>query len=64
MIEFNIEGNPFARFCAAPRDDFNNYPGFIEILAKAKPNQATLVPDSDSQLTSDHGFDLTGETTA
>ena len=64
IIEFNIEGNPFARFCAAPRDDFNNYPGFIEILAKAKPNQATLVPDSDSQLTSDHGFDLTGETTA
>ena len=46
------------------QDDFNNYPGFIEMLAKAKPDQATLVPDSDSQLTSDHGFDLTGETTA
>ena len=64
IIEFNIEGNPFAEFCAAPRDDFNNYPGFIEILAKAQPNQATLVPDSDSQLTSDHCFDLSGETTA
>lgn len=64
MIEFNIEGNPFAEFCAAPRDDFNDYPGFIEILAKAQPDQATLVPDSDSQLTSDHGFDLSGETTA
>ena len=64
IIEFNIEGNPFAEFCAAPRGDFNNYPGFIEILAKAQPNQATLVPDSDSQLTSDHGFDLTGETSA
>ncbi|MAV75172.1 MAG: pyridoxine 5'-phosphate synthase [Cellvibrionales bacterium] len=64
IIEFNIEGNPFAEFCTAPRDDFKNYPGFIEILAKAQPDQATLVPDSDSQLTSDHGFDLTGETTA
>ena len=64
IIEFNIEGNPFAEFCAAPRDDFNNYPGFMEILAKSQPDQATLVPDSDSQLTSDHGFDLSGQTTS
>lgn len=53
-IEFNIEGNPFA----GPRD--NGYPGFDALIAQAKPHQATLVPDSDQQLTSDHGFDLSG----
>lgn len=50
-IEFNIEGNP----CAAARD---TYPGFIALVVQAKPHQCTLVPDTDSQLTSDHGFDL------
>lgn len=63
-VEFNIEGNPFAEFCPTQRDDFNDYPGFMEILASAQPDQATLVPDSDSQLTSDHGFDLSGDTNA
>ena len=53
-IEFNIEGNPFA----GPRD--NGYPGFDALIEQAKPHQATLVPDSDQQLTSDHGFDLSG----
>ena len=53
-IEFNIEGNPFA----GPRD--NGYPGFDALIEQAKPQQATLVPDSDQQLTSDHGFDLSG----
>ena len=51
-LEFNIEGNPFAGSCG------NGYPGFIELVSKVQPNQATLVPDSDDQLTSDHGFDL------
>ena len=57
QTEFNIEGNPFAGPCPSPRDDFSDYPGFLEILAQARPEQATLVPDSDAQLTSDHGFD-------
>jgi pyridoxine 5-phosphate synthase len=56
-IEYNIEGNPFA----GPRDD--GYPGFDALVAAARPDQVTLVPDSDSQLTSDHGWDLTGDTT-
>ncbi|MBT8139882.1 MAG: pyridoxine 5'-phosphate synthase [Gammaproteobacteria bacterium] len=57
-IEFNIEGNPAAGPCAAMRDDFSDYPGFIEIVEQCQPQQATLVPDSSAQLTSDHGFDL------
>ena len=52
-IEFNIEGNPFA-----PAND-GGYPGFDALIESARPAQATLVPDSDDQLTSDHGFDLT-----
>lgn len=51
-IEFNIEGNPFA----GPKE---NYPGLIQLAEETQPDQCTLVPDSDSQLTSDHGFDLT-----
>jgi len=54
-IEYNIEGNPYA----GPRD--NGYPGFDGLIESARPHQATLVPDSDSQLTSDHGFDLSGD---
>lgn len=61
-IEFNIEGNPFAGYSPKLREDFADYPGFINIVEKTEPDQATLVPDSDSQLTSDHGFDLTGNT--
>lgn len=53
--EFNIEGNPFAD---AMTGSSENYPGFIELVKQAKPNQCTLVPDTNSQLTSDHGFDL------
>ena len=52
-IEFNIEGNP-----SAGRRD-NGYPGFDHLIETARPHQATLVPDGDGQLTSDHGFDLT-----
>ncbi len=50
-LEFNIEGNPSA---AAK----GSYPGLIPLALDAQPDQCTLVPDSDSQLTSDHGFDL------
>ena len=49
--EFNIEGNPFA----PPRP---GYPGLLPLVAAVRPQQATLVPDGDGQLTSDHGFDL------
>ena len=50
-VEFNIEGNPFA----PPRD---GYPGLLELCEQTRPAQATLVPDGDGQLTSDHGFDF------
>lgn len=50
-VEFNLEGNPFA----PPRE---GYPGFLELVRQARPAQATLVPDADGQVTSDHGFDL------
>ncbi|MGB5324216.1 MAG: pyridoxine 5'-phosphate synthase [Pseudomonadales bacterium] len=60
-IEYNIEGNPAAGACATKRQDFTDYPGFTEIVEQCKPDQATLVPDNSSQLTSDHGFDLSGD---
>lgn len=49
--EFNIEGNPFA-------GAQGSYPGFMALVSEHRPHQCTLVPDSDDQLTSDHGFDL------
>ncbi|MEF2071843.1 pyridoxine 5'-phosphate synthase [Consotaella aegiceratis] len=42
--EFNIEGNPTEDFLA--------------LVAEAKPEQVTLVPDDPSQPTSDHGWDF------
>ncbi|MGA0840046.1 MAG: pyridoxine 5'-phosphate synthase [Pseudomonadales bacterium] len=54
-IEFNIEGNPFA----GARD--NGYPGFDTMIEQTRPDQVTLVPDSDQQLTSDHGWNLGGD---
>jgi pyridoxine 5-phosphate synthase len=42
--EFNIEGNPF-----------HNLMDFVREL---RPHQCTLVPDSEGQFTSDHGWDL------
>ena len=56
-VEFNIEGNPFASavFFENKKPD---YPGFMSIVESAPPHQCTLVPDTSSQLTSDHGFDL------
>ena len=50
-VEYNIEGNPFAPARGA-------YPGLLALAREARPTQVTLVPDSDGQLTSDHGFDL------
>ncbi|MEQ9688552.1 MAG: pyridoxine 5'-phosphate synthase [Bauldia litoralis] len=42
--EFNIEGNPDARF--------------IETVEAIRPTQVTLVPDDIRQSTSDHGWDI------
>jgi len=58
-VEFNIEGNPFAGPRAGDRDGIGDYPGFIPLVTELRPQQCTLVPDGDNQLTSDHGFDLT-----
>lgn len=55
-IEFNIEGNPFA----PPR---TGYPGLLTLAEATRPHQCTLVPDTDGQLTSDHGFDLDRDAT-
>lgn len=43
-VEFNIEGNPFHNL--------------MELIRVVRPDQATFVPDSVSQSTSDHGWDL------
>jgi pyridoxine 5-phosphate synthase len=51
QVEFNIEGNPYA-----PARDA--YPGLLAMVIATQPTQVTLVPDSDGQITSDHGFDL------
>ncbi len=40
--EFNIEGNPFHNL--------------MDFIRACKPHQATFVPDSESQSTSDHGW--------
>ena len=48
-VEYNIEGNPFA----AAGD---NYPGFMALIREMRPAQCTLVPDSPTQATSDHGW--------
>jgi len=50
-VELNLEGNPFAGATAS------GYPGFLELVERARPSQCTLVPDGDGQLTSDHGFE-------
>jgi pyridoxine 5-phosphate synthase len=42
--EFNIEGNPKIQ-------------KFVDLVLEAKPEQVTLVPDGDNQITSDHGWD-------
>jgi len=47
-IEFNIEGNPFTG-------------RYMDIVCEVRPDQATLVPDMPGAITSDHGWDLTGQ---
>ena len=42
--ELNLEGNPFH--------------GLLALADKHRPTQCTLVPDEESQATSDHGWDL------
>lgn len=42
--EFNIEGN-----CREQK--------FTDLVLEVKPHQVTLVPDTESQITSDHGWD-------
>lgn len=42
--EFNIEGNP--------------EPDFMDLVCANPPHQCTLVPDSQDQFTSDHGWSL------
>jgi len=55
-VEFNIEGNP----TAGPTED--GYPGFPQLIEAVQPDQCTLVPDAEHQLTSDHGWDLSEAT--
>lgn len=58
QIEFNIEGNPMSGPRISDRAGVEDYPGFMALIREIRPAQCTLVPDGDSQLTSDHGFDL------
>jgi pyridoxine 5-phosphate synthase len=44
QVEFNIEGNPFL--------------GVLDHAERYRPAQCTLVPDDETQATSDHGWDL------
>jgi len=44
QAEFNLEGNPFHNL--------------MELVREVRPHQATFVPDSVEQATSDHGWDL------
>ena len=62
-VELNIEGNPFAPARKSDRADVTDYPGFMQLVEAVRPAQATLVPDGDAQLTSDHGFDLNKDAT-
>lgn len=41
--EMNIEGNPIDKY--------------IDLVLEVKPTQVTLVPDSEDQITSNHGWD-------
>ncbi len=57
-VELNVEGNPFAKPMKSGRSDVSDYPGFMALIEQYCPEQCTLVPDNNAQLTSDHGFDL------
>ncbi len=43
ITEFNIEGN-----CREPK--------FVDLVLEVRPDQVTLVPDAEGQITSDHGW--------
>ena len=53
--ELNVEGNPFE---GAQETGGYAFPGFMALLRRTRPTQATLVPDAQGQRTSDHGWDL------
>lgn len=46
-VEYNIEGNP--------------YHNLMDFVRQVRPQQATFVPDSVGQFTSDHGWDVRAE---
>lgn len=46
--EFNIEGNPKEQ-------------KFVDLVLETVPTQVTLVPDTQNQITSDHGWDTINE---
>jgi pyridoxine 5-phosphate synthase len=46
-VEFNIEGNPFHNL--------------MDFVREFRPHQATFVPDSEGQFTSDHGWDMAAD---
>jgi pyridoxine 5-phosphate synthase len=48
--EFNIEGNPFHNL--------------MDFVRKVRPHQATFVPDSEGQFTSDHGWSFPADAPA
>ncbi len=52
QAEYNVEGNPL-----------QNLMGIVRELAAQglRPDQATFVPDSEGQFTSDHGWDLVSQ---
>jgi pyridoxine 5-phosphate synthase len=47
LAEYNIEGNPFHNL--------------MDFVREVRPQQATFVPDSAGQFTSDHGWDLAAD---
>jgi pyridoxine 5-phosphate synthase len=47
-VEFNIEGNPFHNL--------------MDFVRTCRPHQCTFVPDSESQFTSDHGWEFPADT--
>ena len=47
QAEYNIEGNPFQNL--------------MDFVRAVRPQQCTLVPDSEGQFTSDHGWDLAAD---
>jgi pyridoxine 5-phosphate synthase len=48
--EFNIEGNPTEQ-------------KFVDLVLETRPHQVTLVPDSQNQVTSNHGWDTVAHQT-